>query len=106
MVLSIRSSCVPAARVSPGRRDRTACSAIRCLQPGQRGTETEVDALAEGEMPDRPAVDIELVRPLEVPLVAVRRADPRHQRGAGRIWTPPRVVSAAVTRYMDWTGER
>ena len=43
------------------------------FEPGQRGTQTEVDAVAEGEVVPDPAVDVEAVGLVELALVAVRR---------------------------------
>src|SRR5262245_24024649 len=47
------------------------------LEPGERGTEAEVDAVSEGEMRVRLAVQVEPFRIGEHPSVAVRRRQPR-----------------------------
>src|SRR5271163_1529744 len=83
--------CLPAPH---GRRARPACLVVVDLplgealqhlverhpafEPGQRRTEAQMDAVAEGLMPADVAVDVEAVAVGEMPLVPVGRAVQQH----------------------------
>src|SRR5690606_7614570 len=61
------------------------------LEPGERRSETEVDAVAEGEVMIDPSLDVEAVAAWEAALVAVRGAG-QQEDGALRRHAPSVVL--------------
>ena len=71
------------AQVVPGPAAQDLLEGDARLEAGERRTDADVDAVAEGEMPADAAVDVELAGAVELALVAVGGAPQEPDLGAG-----------------------
>ena len=76
-----------------------------CFEPGQGGTEADVDAVTETQMARRAAVDVEHLGIGELPVVEVGRPPQQHHPRPGRNGVSVQFDIPRAVRGNAWVGD-